>query len=375
MSVPFFDLRPQFERIGEELRDAVSAALESTQYILGAEVDALEQELAAFTGAKHAIGVSSGTDALLMSLMALGVGPGDKVIVPVYTFFATAGVVARLHAEPVFIDIDPVSYNLDPGRLRQWFADHAADRDRVKAIVPVHLYGQCADMTAIREIAEGIPVLEDAAQAIGATAPLADGVQQAGTIGLTGSFSFFPTKNLGGVGDGGLVTTNDEELATRLVRYRNHGMFPRYYHSEVGGNFRLDALQAAALRVKLRYLQEWNSARRRHAAYYDEHLLSPVVAPAAVWGSDHHVYHQYVIRVPERRDALREHLQAQGIGCEVYYPLPLHQQPCFEPLGYREGDFPAAERAAREVLALPIYPELTEAQLQRVCDAINGFLE
>lgn len=372
MSVPFFDLRPQFARIGNELRVAVAAALESTQYILGSEVDALESELAAFTGARHAIGVSSGTDALLMSLMALGVGPGDRVIVPVFTFFATAGVVARLHATPVFVDIDPVTFNLDVGKLCECL-DQESNRDRVRAIVPVHLYGQCADMQAILEAADGIPVLEDAAQAIGATLPTPSGVKPAGTMGLTGSFSFFPTKNLGGVGDGGLVTTNDDELATRLVRYRNHGMFPKYYHSEIGGNFRLDALQAAALRVKLRYLEEWNAARRSHAAFYDSHLNEPVVTPAAAWGVEHHVYHQYIIRVPERRDALKEHLQVAGIGCEVYYPLALHQQPCFEHLGHSEGDYPVAEQAARELLALPIFPELDESQLGRVCEEINGY--
>lgn len=373
MAVPFFDLRPQYARIGGELREAVTAALDSTQYILGSEVEALETELAAFTGARHAIGVSSGTDALLMSLMALDVGPGDLVIVPAFTFFATAGVVARLHATPVFIDIESESFNLDVDALRHWLKDNASKRERVKAIIPVHLYGQCADMDAILEVAGDIPVLEDAAQAIGAALPGASGPRQAGTIGLTGSFSFFPTKNLGGVGDGGLVTTNDEDLATRLVRYRNHGMFPRYYHSEIGGNFRLDALQAAALRVKLRYLNEWNNARRSHAAFYDAHFESPVITPATVWGAEHHVYHQYVIRVPERRDELRDHLQAAGVGCEVYYPLALHQQPCFEHLGYRAGDCPVAEQAAREVLALPIYPELSEDQLALVCETINGF--
>lgn len=373
MSVPFFDLQPQFAQIGDELREAVGAALESTQYILGAEVEALESELAAFTGAEHAIGVSSGTDALLMSLMALDVGPGDLVIVPVYTFFATAGVVARLHATPVFMDIDPVSFNLDVDRLRDWLDENADRRERVKAIVPVHLYGQCADLPAVREAAGDIPVLEDAAQAIGATLPGEGGARQAGTFGLTGSFSFFPTKNLGGVGDGGLVTTNDGALAERLARYRNHGMFPKYHHSEVGGNFRLDAVQAAALRVKLRHLADWNAARRRHAAFYNEHLQEPVVPPAAVWGAEHHVYHQYVVRVPERRDALRDHLQQAGIGCEVYYPLALHQQPCFAELGYRAGDFPAAEQAARQVLALPVFPELEESQLSQVCEAVNGF--
>ena len=373
MTVPFFDLRPQFAAIGEELQRAVCGALESTQYILGAEVESLERELAEFTGADYAIGVSSGTDALLMSLMALGVGPGDFVIVPDFTFFATAGVVARLNAVPVFIDIDPVTFNLDVEVLRSWLDEHVPERARVKAIVPVHLYGQCADMDGILDAAGEVPVLEDAAQAIGASLPGTSGARQAGTMGLTGSFSFFPTKNLGGVGDGGLVTTNDENLATRLIRYRNHGMFPRYHHSEIGGNFRLDALQAAALRVKLRYLNEWNAARRSHAAYYDAHLNSPVVTPAAVWGAEHHVYHQYVVRIPERRDALRDHLQAAGIGCEVYYPIPLHQQACFADLGYGTGDFPIAEQAAREVLALPIYPELAEEHLERVCNAINGF--
>lgn len=373
MNVPFFDLRSQFAQIGSELSSAVQTALESTQYILGPEVEALEAELAAFTGARHAIGVSSGTDALLMSLMALDVGPGDYVIVPAFTFFATAGIVARLHARPVFIDIDPASFNLDVAKLLEWLDRHAADRERVKAIVPVHLYGQCADLPAIFEVAGEIPVLEDAAQAIGATLPATSGLLQAGTIGLTGSFSFFPTKNLGGVGDGGLVTTNDADLATRLTRFRNHGMFPKYHHPDIGGNFRLDAVQAAALRVKLRYLDQWNDARRRNALVYDAHLRPPVVTPRAVWGADHHVYHQYVIRVPERRDALRDHLQRSGIGCEIYYPLPLHLQPCFASLNHREGDFPAAERAAREVLALPIYPELTEEQLMRVCDAVNGF--
>ena len=367
MAVPLLDLKAQYAPIREEVRAAVDRVMDSQYFVLGPEVKALEEAVAAYVGAARGIGVSSGTDALLVALMALDVGPGDEVITSTFTFFATAGVVARLGATPVFVDIDPGTYNLD--------ATAVADRvgARTKAVVPVHLFGRMADLDAIHAALGGrdVPVVEDAAQAIGATDARG---RQAGSVGLMGCFSFFPTKNLGGFGDGGMVVTSDAAAADRVSRLRVHGSEPKYYHAEVGGNFRLDALQAAVLGVKLPRLDGWADGRRANATRYrtlfeEAGLAGTVILPADVPG---HVYNQFVVRVP-RRDELRGFLQERGVGTEIYYPVPLHLQECFRELGYDPGDLPHAEKAASEVLALPIYPELTDAQLQAVVQGIDAF--
>ena len=364
--VPLLDLRAQYESMRDDIDEAIRRVVESQHFILGPEVEALEREIADYCGTTHAVGVSSGTDALLVALMALGVGPGDEVITTPFTFFATAGTVARLGARTVFVDIEPDTFNIDAARIE------AALSPRTKAIIPVHLFGRVADMDTVMRLAgsAGVAVIEDAAQAIGAYDAAG---RRAGAIGDIGAFSFFPSKNLGAFGDAGMVTTSDESLARLMRQLRVHGMEPKYFHSMVGGNFRLDALQAAVLRVKLRRLDTWHDGRRRNAARYRELFaqagIEQVTLPQDVPG---HIYHQFVIRVPQR-DALRDHLSARAIGTEIYYPLPLHMQACFAGLGYQEGDFPHAERAAREVLALPIYPELEDAALQRVVASIADF--
>jgi dTDP-4-amino-4,6-dideoxygalactose transaminase len=380
MKVPLLDLKAQYATIRDEMREAVDRVLEAQQFIMGPEVAALEKAVADYVGARHGIGMSSGTDALLAALMALDVGPGDRVITPAYSFFATAGVIARLHAVPVLVDIDPASYNLSPASLEQvWGGLERSVQIRVKAIVPVHLYGQCADMAGILDIANRIrvPVIEDAAQSIGTI--YRDG-RFAGTLGAMGCFSFFPSKNLGGIGDGGMVVTSDDGLAERLRLLRNHGAKPKYYHKIVGGNFRLDTIQAAALLVKLRHLDAWHEARQKHADLYRElfrqaGLAGTVGLPAVVDatpGVRSHIYNQFVIRSP-KRETLREFLTAQGIGTEIYYPVPFHLQECFRELGHKAGDFPESERAARETLALPVYPELTPEQQAYVVERIAAF--
>jgi len=364
--VPLLDLRAQYESMRDDIDEAIRRVVESQHFILGPEVEALEREIADYCGTTHAVGVSSGTDALLVALMALGVGPGDEVITTPFTFFATAGTVARLGARTVFVDIEPDTFNIDAARIE------AALSPRTKAIIPVHLFGRVADMDTVMRLAgsAGVAVIEDAAQAIGAYDAAG---RRAGAIGDIGAFSFFPSKNLGAFGDAGMVTTSDESLARLMRQLRVHGMEPKYFHSMVGGNFRLDALQAAVLRVKLRRLDTWHDGRRRNAARYRELFaqagIEQVTLPQDVPG---HIYNQFVIRVPQR-DALRDHLSARAIGTEIYYPLPLHMQACFAGLGYQEGDFPHAERAAREVLALPIFPELEDAALQRVVASIADF--
>lgn len=367
MNVPSLDLKAQYAAIRSEVREAIDRVCESQQFILGPEVAAFEQEVAAFCTARFAIGVSSGTDALLAALMTIGVGPGDEVITTPYSFFATAGVIARCGARPVFADIDPLTFNLDPGA--------ACDKitSRTKAIMPVHLFGRCADMDLFIEVAEerGIVVVEDAAQAIGSRD---DAGRYAGTIGQMGSFSFFPGKNLGAFGDGGMVVTNDEKLAETVRMIRVHGSKPKYYHRIIGGNFRLDALHAAVLRVKLRFLPTWNEMRRSNAERYrllcDETGLTGLVTlPQDRPG---HIYNQFVIRVPQR-DQLRALFRESGVDTHVYYPLPLHLQECFKDLDYKKGDFPHAEAAADDSLALPIYPELTEAQQRYVISVLSGF--
>jgi dTDP-4-amino-4,6-dideoxygalactose transaminase len=366
MPVPLLDLTRQYELLREEIRQAVDRVCDSQRFILGAEVEDFEREAARALNTVHAVGVTSGTDALLIALMALGIGQGDEVVLPTFTFFATAGVVARLGATPVFVDVDPVDYCMDPRDLR------ARIGDRTRAIIPVHLFGQAAAMNDIMEVAGSIPVIEDCAQAWGASC---DG-RQVGSIGAMGAFSFFPSKNLGCFGDGGLVTTADSEVDRSLRELRVHGQSGPYRHPVVGGNFRIDALQAAILRVKLPHVLSWIEGRRANADRYlrlftNAGLEHTVGLPAAIDGRGH-TFNQYVIRAP-RRDELRTYLADLGIGVAVYYPLPLHLQPCFEGLGYGEGDFPVAEQASREVLALPIFPELDESEQKEVVRAIEEF--
>jgi dTDP-4-amino-4,6-dideoxygalactose transaminase len=369
ISVPLLDLKAQFAAIRSEIRAAIDRVCESQQFIMGPEVTAFEEAVAEFCGARFAIGVSSGTDALLAALMALGVGPGDEVITTPYSFFATAGVIVRLGARPVFVDIDPRTYNLEAS------AASASMTSRTKAIMPVHLFGRCADLNPIlKASAEHVTyVIEDAAQAIGARD---DTGRQAGTIGHIGCFSFFPSKNLGAFGDAGMVVTDDAHLAETLRVLRVHGSKPKYYHRMVGGNFRLDALQAAILRAKLPYLPCWTEARRSHAGRYTQLFEELGVRECVSLPEDTpgHIYNQFVVRCPER-DRLRAFLRERGVETEVYYPLPLHLQECFSDLGYQQGDFPHAEAAARESLALPVYPELTEDQQRYVIQQIRDFYQ
>lgn len=384
-AVPLLDLKPQYQALKAEIDAAIARVVESQYFILGPEVEGFEREAAAYCGVPHAIGCSSGTDALLLALLAHGIGPGDEVLCPTYSFFATAGSIARLGARPVFADIDPATFNLDPASAR-----HAAQAcKRLKAILPVHLFGQCAPGGEIDALARelNVPVIEDAAQAIGSEDAAG---RRAGTIGASACFSFFPTKNLGAFGDAGMVTTADAALAERLRVLRVHGMQPKYYHQLVGLNARLDALQAAVLRVKLKYLDGWTARRQANAARYDQAFNAAGALPGGEpWkagglalrypqppnGRTRHIYNQYVIRVPaQRRDGLMQHLKSRNIGVEVYYPVPLHLQECFAELGYGRGAFPAAEAAAAESLALPIYPELNEPQQAHVIRSILEFL-
>lgn len=362
MNVPLLDLKVQFATIKDDVLRNVHDVFASQQFILGPVVEAFEKECAAYIGAPYALGVSSGTDALLLALMAIGVGPGDEVITTPYTFFATAGSIARLGARPVFVDIEPDTFNINAALIER------AITPRTKAIIPVHLFGQCADMDAVLAVAapRKIAVIEDAAQAIGARYK----GRAAGTMGTIGCFSFFPSKNLGGAGDGGLVTTADPHLYQRMKILRVHGMEPKYYHHFIGGNFRLDALQAAVLRAKLPHLNSWHEARRRNAQFYDHAFAAcPEVVTPKVKADRYMIYNQYVVRVP-RRDAVLAAMKAAQIGVEIYYPVALHQQPCFQYLNYPAGSFPEAERAASETLALPIYPELSQTQLQYVADTL-----
>ncbi len=376
MKVPLLDLKAQLDTIRDEVKSAIDEVIESTRYIMGPKVSELEERIADYCGTSFGIGVSSGTDALLVSLMALNIQPGELIITTPYSFFATAGVIARLHAVPVFVDIDPDTYNLAPDQLEEWFDTNKDKINKIKVVIPVHLYGQCADMDPILEITEkyGIPVVEDAAQAIGSRYPSLKGVKKAGSIGTFGCFSFFPSKNLGGIGDGGMVVTSDEQLAQKLVYLRNHGSHPKYYHSMIGGNFRLDPIQAAVLLVKLKYLDNWHKGRQENAKYYDENLnVNGIKKPVIAYKREYHIYNQYVISVPEKRNELRAFLKENEIGHEVYYPVPFHKQECFKYLGYKEGDFPNSEHAAHTAIALPIYPELTTEMQDFVIEKIGEF--
>ena len=369
VNIPLISLKDQFEPLREQMRAAIDRVMDSQQFVLGAEVKSLEEEVARYSNTKYAVGCASGSDALLLALMALDLKAGDEVITSPFTFFATGGAIARLGARPVFVDIDARTYNIDPTKVE------AAITPRTRALIPVHMYGQCADMDPLMEMSarHGIPIIEDAAQAIGAE----DRGRRAGSIGLLGCFSFYPTKNLGGAGDGGMIVTNDESLAERLRALRVHGGLTEYLHKEVGINSRLDALQAVVLRVKLPHLDEWSNERRRKANQYNElfskaslshEVITPFIRP-----DGRHIFHQYVVRVPTHRDALMSHLNKRGIGTKIYYPVPLHLQECFRYLGYQAGDFPESERAAQETFALPVYPELTDEQQRYVVDSFAGF--
>jgi len=374
MKVPLLDLKAQYNSIREEILKVTQEVYESQYFILGPKVEALEKEIAEYCSSKYAIGVSSGTDALLISLIAADIRPGDSVITTPYTFFATAGSISRTGARPIFVDIDPDTYNISTRGIEKAI-DKMTDEKRsgLKAIMPVHLYGQCAEMDSILEIARkhDLIVIEDAAQAIGAQYK----GKRAGSIGDFGCFSFFPSKNLGGFGDGGIVTTNSEKLYEKLKIMRVHGSFPKYYHKVIGGNFRLDALQAAIVSVKLKHLDSWTVARQENANRYREMFTSADLEniKLPVENQERHIYNQFIISVPEKRDDLRSFLQEAGIGTEVYYPVPMHLQECFSNLNYKKGDFPVSEHAASHTLALPIYPELTEDQQGYVVEKIKEF--
>jgi dTDP-4-amino-4,6-dideoxygalactose transaminase len=388
MSVLMLDLKAQYATIREEVRNAVDRVLESQQFILGAEVAGLEEEIARYCGISHAIGVASGTDALLLALKALGVKPGDGVVTVAYTFFATAGAIVNLGARPLLVDINAANFNMDPDCLAAFLGDqctydltarqlvHKLSGIPVKAIVPVHLYGQCAEMDPILDVARryDLPVVEDSCQALGARY----GSKRAGTIGDLGCFSFFPSKNLGGAGDGGMVVTGSSALQQRIRLLRVHGAEQKYYHSVVGFNSRLDEIQAAILRVKLSHLEEWIEARRRHALAYGRDFqaagILSLVEPPPTFTQCDHIFHQYVVRC-QRRDELRSFLRERGIGTEIYYPLPLHEQVCFRGLGYQATDFPHSRSAARQTLALPVFPELAEEQRAYVVSSIVAFYD
>jgi dTDP-4-amino-4,6-dideoxygalactose transaminase len=364
MQVPLLNLKTQYASIKYEILTAVSEVLETQICIGGPKVAELEEKIAAASNCRYAVGVSSGTDAILNSLMSLGIGDGDEVITTPFTFFATVGCIARVGAKPVFVDIDPKTYNINPNLVKQ------AVTGATKAIVPVHLFGQMADMDPIMEIAgkNNLAVIEDAAQSITSTYK----GKKAGSFGDMGCFSFFPSKNLGGAGDGGMIVTNNEQLYSRLKAMRNHGSNPKYYHQFVGGNFRLDAIQAAVLLVKLSHLDDWSEARRRNAAFYDEMFADTIIETPYINPDCVSIYNQYMIRIPNR-DEVMALLRKENIGCEIYYPCPQHLQECFRNLGYKQGDFPETEKASKEVLAIPIYPELTSDMQNYVADKIVSF--
>ena len=364
MKVPILDLKAQYAAIKDEINPAIAQVCESQFFCLGPALTQFEEKIAQYCQSKYAIGLSSGSDALLVSLMALEIKPGDEVITSPFTFFATAGSVARLGAKPVFVDIDLDSYNIDPALIEEKITE------KTRAIIPVHLFGQIAQMKPIMEIAErhDLAVIEDAAQSIGAT----QNGKKCGNFGLCGCFSFYPTKNLGGFGDGGLVTTNDESFAEKIKTLRDHGQKPLYFYKILGGNFRLDCIQAAVLSVKLKYLNQWNDKRRQNAVLYDNFFAGSAVKPPKIDSNNVSIYHQYTVAVP-KRDRLKEYLAEKEIGSAIFYPHPLHLQECFRQLGYNKGDFPVAERLCEDVLSLPIYPELKKEQIEYVANAILEF--
>jgi dTDP-4-amino-4,6-dideoxygalactose transaminase len=375
MKVPLLDLKSQYKTIKDEILAVTNEIYESQYFILGPHVKKLEEEIAAYCSVKHAVGVSSGTDALILSLMAAGIGAGDSVITSPYTFFATAGSIARVGAKPIFVDIDPDTYNISPDKISEAVCSmNASERSKLKAVIPVHLYGQCADMGTVLELGKkfNLLIIEDAAQAIGSEYK----GKRAGSMGGFGCFSFFPSKNLGAFGDGGIVTVNADAFYEKLDILRVHGSHPKYYHRYIGGNFRLDALQAAIVSVKMRYLDGWTAARQRNAQRYrnlfEEAGLSERIK-LPVERENRHIYNQFVIQVPENRDELRKHLTEAGIGTEIYYPVPLHLQECFSYLGYKKGAMPVSEQAAEGTIALPIYPELTEDMQSYVVEQIKKF--
>ena len=389
MDIPFLDLKAQYKSYEAEIVEKVAEFLPKQKFILGEEVTALEEEVARFCGTSYGIGVSSGSDALIISLMGLGISKGDVVVTTPFTFFATAGAIARLGAVPMFCDIDPVTFNINPEKLDDLLTREIEDRrnDRIKAMIPVHLYGQCSDMNDIMVLAEkyGIKVIEDAAQAVGTEYSTTSGIKRACALGDMGILSFFPSKNLGAFGDGGMVLTDDEALAQKLKKLRVHGSTNKYFYETMGGNFRLDAFQAMVLRVKLRYLEKWIEGRMDKAAYYDSkfqesgleesgRLQFPKTLFKGCGVKYYHTYHQYVIRVQDR-DNLQTFLKERGVASAIYYPLSLHQQKCFAYLGYKTGDFPEAEKASTEVLALPIYPELSDEQQDYIVDTIDEFFK
>jgi dTDP-4-amino-4,6-dideoxygalactose transaminase len=365
MQVPVLELKAQYASLKDEILEQINEVLDAQWVIGGPKVEELENQIAKLSECKFAVGVSSGTDAILNALMSLDIGPGDEVITTPFTFFATAGCIARTGAKPVFVDIDEKTYNIDPTLIE------AAITDNTKAILPVHLYGQMADMDQIMRIAGtyGLAVIEDAAQSISSTY----NKKPSGAIGTVGCFSFYPSKNLGGIGDGGMIVTNDEKLYNRMKVMRNHGQTGAYEHKYIGGNFRLDAIQAAALLVKLNHLDKWSAARRKNAAYYNKKLADSAITTPFISDECVSIYNQYVIRVPKRQEVF-DHLRSNGIGCMVYYPLPLHMQECFAYLGYKEGDFPVTEKAANEVMALPVYPEITNEMQDYVVKSILDFI-
>lgn len=379
MNVPILDLKAQYASIKNEIRQAVDEVLESQHFILGPRVTKLEEEIAAYSHCRYALGVSSGTDAILLALMALGVGRGDTVITTTFTFFATAGCIARLGARPLFVDIDPVTFNMSVEGLEQLLGGLSEeDISHVKAVIPVHLFGQMSDMERIVPLCKkyGLKIIEDAAQAIGSECPYKGGAgHRAGSLGDIGCFSFFPSKNLGGIGDGGMVVTNDPSLYEKMKLLRAHGSSPKYYHKVVGGNFRLDEIQAAVLLVKLKYLDTWTEKRQKNAIVYDRLLGSlteeSLTIPKALPGN-RHIYNQYCIR-SSKRNELKAYLTDNGVRTEIYYPLPMHLQECFAYLGYSEGQFPEAEKAAAEVLALPVYPEMSVEALEYVAGLITQY--
>lgn len=387
MKVPLLDLKAQYSQIQAEVEEEMLRISRSQMCILGKDVEQFEENVAKYLGAKHAIGVSSGTDALLMALMAYNIGPGDEVIIPTFSFFATAGVVARLNAIPVFVDSDPVTYNIDPKRIEEKITS------KTKAIMPVHLFGQSAEMDEIMKIAKKfkIPVIEDAAQALGTQYKNGKFV---GTIGDIGCFSFYPSKNLGAFGDGGLVTTNDDLMAEKLKQMRNHGMNPKYFHKFIGGNFRLDAIQAVVLNVKLRYLEQWHEGRRKNANFYEKYFIkydlclgvdcqkiistNPIIIPKPVYINsgvrNYHIYNQFTIRIAGRNE-LKDFLTKNEIGCDIYYPIPFHRQECFQYLNAADNDYYMANQLANEVISLPIYPELSEEQIEYTVSKIHEFMD